>query len=81
MDIYYRWDADYMYIGVVTDDPDTVILSKVGAPWKGDAIQFIIDPEGVNASGDTTNPFSNNAKNISFCFTFSYISGASPVIA
>ena len=54
MDIYFRWDQEYLYIGVVS--PDSDVRGAVKA-WEGDGIQFKI------CSGLT---MSSSAKNLYF---------------
>ena len=47
MDLYLRWDADYLYIGVDTNELDSYMpCLGEGESWKGDALQFLIDPMG-----------------------------------
>lgn len=61
MDLWLRWDADYMYVGVKTPDTDGQSLQAgEGSNWNGDVIQFRFDPWGANSSGDSNAPFSTH---------------------
>ena len=53
--VWMAWDEDYLYIASLVNDPDYFFSTQDGSNiWNGDALQFIIDPEGPNSvSGGT----------------------------
>lgn len=58
--MWLRWDETYLYIAVVTNEPDGHSLPQgEGSLWNGDVIQFRADPAGPNGSGDKNAPWSN----------------------
>ncbi len=60
-DLWLRWDEKYLYIAVVTNDPDGHSLpAGEGNLWNGDVIQFRADPAGPNGSGDKDAPWSDS---------------------
>lgn len=59
-DLWLRWDEKYLYIAVVTNEPDGHSLpAGEGNLWNGDVIQFRADPAGPNGSGDKDAPWSD----------------------
>ena len=49
-DFWMAWDADYLYIAAVADDPDGPRLDKENEDvWNGDCLQIRVDPDGPNS--------------------------------
>ncbi|MBQ7669715.1 MAG: hypothetical protein IJS45_03220 [Clostridia bacterium] len=61
--VWMAWDEEFLYVAAVVVDPDSYNAPKDDKNniWNGDAIQFIIDPEGPNsvAGGEGYNPAKN----------------------
>ena len=55
-DLYFRWDKDYLYFGVVSSDSD---IRETNGYWEGDGIQFHLE------AGDTI----SNGGFSDFCLT------------
>lgn len=55
--VWMAWDQDYLYIAAEVKDPDNLFSTQDGLDketkdpliWNGDALQFIIDPQGPNS--------------------------------
>ncbi|MBR6917880.1 MAG: hypothetical protein IKN38_06815, partial [Clostridia bacterium] len=64
--VWMAWDEDFLYIAAEVNDPDKFYLGNDGGAniWDGDALQFIIDPDGpnsvANGSGYTPYPGTEN---------------------
>ncbi len=57
-DLYFMWDEDFLYLGARVYDPYNHQNVKTGSDcWDGDALQFMVDPQGPNsasaAAGET----------------------------
>ena len=49
-DLYFMWDEDFLYLGARVYDPYNHQNVNSGADcWDGDALQFIVDPQGPNS--------------------------------
>ena len=58
-ELWLRWDENNYYVGVKVNDYDGHSLRYgKNEAWNGDAIQFRVDPEGNNVSGDLRKPWS-----------------------
>jgi len=65
MNLWLRWDDQYMYVGVTSPDKDGQSLQAgENSNWNGDSIQFRFDSWGPNSSGDATAPFKTNDVNM-----------------
>ena len=49
-DVWFRWDANYFYVGIkVKDDDGHSLKGGKGNTWNGDAFQILVDYEGPNS--------------------------------
>ncbi len=56
-DVWFRWDADYLYVAAKVNDPDGFALIGGGADiWNGDMFQIRVDEKGPSAAMLETNP-------------------------
>ena len=47
-DLYFRWDSDYLYFGVVSSDSD---IRETNGYWEGDGIQFHLEAGNTISNG------------------------------
>ena len=75
-DIWLRWNEDNFFVGVKVRDYDGHSLKQGKTnTWNGDAIQFRVDSEGVNISGDNRIPWSDDASIPDIMAGYSEIAG------
>ncbi|MDD6095806.1 MAG: sugar-binding protein, partial [Clostridia bacterium] len=50
-DLYFLWDEDFLYVAAHVNDPYNHQNVHQGADaWEGDALQFMVDPQGPNSA-------------------------------